>query len=32
LSLVRALVAAGYTQADLDGLSLTEAKELLKRV
>jgi hypothetical protein len=32
LSLVRALLAAGYSGADLNGLSLAEAKELLKRV
>ena len=31
LSLVRALVAAGYTPAELSGLSLAEAKKLLKR-
>jgi hypothetical protein len=31
LSLVRALVAAGYTPADLNGLSLADAKTLLKR-
>jgi hypothetical protein len=30
-SLVRALLAAGYTQADLDGLTLAEAKKLLRR-
>lgn len=32
LSLVRALLAAGYSGADLNGLSLADAKELLKRV
>jgi hypothetical protein len=31
LSLVRALVAAGYSPAELSGLSLAEAKKLLKR-
>lgn len=31
LSLVRALLAAGYTQANLAGLSLAEAKRLLER-
>jgi hypothetical protein len=31
LSLVRALLAAGYSGADPDGLSLAEAKKLLKR-
>lgn len=32
LSLVRALLAAGYSQSDLEGLSLEEAKKLLERV
>jgi hypothetical protein len=32
LSLVRALLAAGYSGADLDGLSQAEAKRLLERV
>lgn len=31
LSLVQALLAAGYAEADLKGLSLAQAKELLKR-
>ena len=31
LSLVRALVAAGYSPAELSGVSLAEAKKLLKR-
>ncbi len=31
LGLVQALLAAGYAQTDLKGLSLAEAKELLKR-
>ncbi len=32
LSLVRALLAAGHSRADLNGLSLAEAKKLLKRL
>jgi hypothetical protein len=32
LSLARALLAAGYSEADLDGLSVAAAKNLLKRV
>ena len=31
LSLVRALLAAGYSQADVAGLTRTQAEELLKR-
>jgi hypothetical protein len=32
LSLARALLAAGHSAADPDGLSMAEAKKLLKRV